>query len=410
MPRRGPDAERRLVKTSIGSVVVVGGSIAALTAAETLRLEGHDGPITIVSEETHQPYTRVPLFKGVLAGTEPLQRALLPAPNNDLVLRLGARAVRLDVARRRVTLADGDEIGYDGLVVASGARARRLAESDDAGEVVLRTLDDAAALVKRLHDADSVLVIGAGFLGMEIASTCQALGKTVTVIDRDPPLARLLGGWLADLLVGAARKHGIRIVHAPGGVMLRCAPEVYGVSYAAGTLTADLVISAVGDRANVEWLEGSGLELAGGVVVDGSCRAAPGIVAAGDVAVRRVGGILQPRTPHWTNAIEQARAAARALLDPDSRTGYRPDPYFWTEQCGLDVKISGELPLTGAPTVLKGTLADRAALVQWQDECGPVAAAAINYRLPIVALKNLGQHARQIAAAPFVISEPGASS
>lgn len=376
------------------SIVVVGGSIAALTAAETLRVYGHDGPIIMLSEEVHQPYSRVPLSKTVLAGVEPIERALLPAPSDDIDFRPNSRAEALDVPGRRVRLQGGEQVGYDALVIATGARARRLAAPGVNGELVLRTLDDAGTLAHRLTSAGSVLVIGGGFLGMEIASTCRSLGKTVTVIDRDPPLARLLGPWLAGVLTDAACEHGIRIVHAPDGVSLLGATRIDGVSYADGTLAADVVICAVGDQANIEWLHGSGLELSGGVVVDEHCQAAPGVVAVGDVAVRRIGGVLQPRTPHWTNAVEQARAAARTLLQPDARTGYRPDPYFWTEQCGLDVKISGELPLPGSPTIVDGSLAERTVLVQWHDVDGPVAAATINHRMPIVALKKLGHRAR----------------
>ena len=374
------------------SIVIAGGSIAALTAAETLRLAGHDGPITLLSEENHQPYSRVPLSKTVLAGNDPTERAMLPAASGDIDVRLNTRAERLDVTGRRVHLADGERLRYDGLVIATGARARRLA-GRPAGEAVLRTLDDAALLAGRLATAGSVLVVGGGFLGMEIASTCRALGKAVTVIDRDPPLVRLLGSWLAELLTGAALDHGIRLVHAPGGVTLTGTDSIDGVTHAAGALTADLVISAVGDQPNIEWLQGSGLELRGGVVVDERCLAAPGIVAAGDVAIRRIGDLLQPRTPHWSNAVEQARAAARALLDPDGCPAYQPDPYFWTEQSGLDVKISGHLPLAGTPVVLDGSLPGRSALVQWHDDRGPVAAAAINYKIPVVRLKRFGYRA-----------------
>ncbi len=383
------------------SVVVVGGSIAALTAAETLRLDGYDGPITLVSDEAHLPYSRVPLSKSILAGTQPLDRAMLPAPGHDISFRTNTRAVGLDLDRKRVHLAGGEQLAYDGLVIATGARARRLPGTDSTSALVLRTLDDAAALTARLADTDTVVVVGAGFLGMEIASTCRSLGKTVTVIDRDPPLLRLLGPWLATLLTTAARDHGIHIVHAPDGVTVQSTADGDIVRHDGGTLAADLIVCCVGDQPNTEWLNGSGLELAGGVVVDASCRTAPNVVAAGDVAVRQVDGVLQPRSPHWTNALEQARTAARALLNPVSSTGYQPDAYFWTEQCGLDVKISGELPLPGTPVVLEGSPADRTVLVQWHDEHGPVAAASINHRMPVVALKKLGHRARR-ASPPTV--------
>ncbi|MFF4258761.1 NAD(P)/FAD-dependent oxidoreductase [Streptomyces sp. NPDC001663] len=362
-------------------IVVVGGSIAALTAAESLRAGGFDGQVTVLSEEPHQPYSRVPLSKGVLAGREPATSALLPAPGEDIEFRTGARAVRLDVRGRTVTLADGTEVPYDGLVVATGARARRLTGGAD---LVVRTLDDAEALASRLATARSAIVLGGGFLGMEVATTCRALGLEVTVVDLVPPLLRLLGPWLADLAVAAARDHGIRVRVAPDGVTVvgehrvRCGESV---------LEADVIVCAVGDVPNTDWLRDSGLPLdaGGGLVADACCRVAPGVVAAGDVVSRE-----GHRTPHWTNAVEQGRAAAAGLLQGASARPYRTDPYFWTEQCGLDIKISGELPLTGAPEILAGSVNDRSALLRWRHDGGTATAVAVNHRLPVIKLKRLG--------------------
>ncbi|MEV6001479.1 NAD(P)/FAD-dependent oxidoreductase [Streptomyces griseomycini] len=371
-------------------IVVVGGSIAALTAAESLRAEGFDGQVTVLSEEPHRPYSRVPLSKGVLAGREPAASALLPAPGEYIEFRTGARAVRLDARGRAVTLADGTEVPYDGLVVATGARARRLTGDAD---LVVRTLDDAEALASRLATARSAIVLGGGFLGMEVASTCRALGLEVTVVDLVPPLLRLLGPWLADLAVAAAREHGIRIRVAPEGVTVvgehrvRCGESV---------LEADVIVCAVGDVPNTEWLRDSGLPLdaGGGLIADGCCRVAPGVVAAGDVLSRQ-----GRRTPHWTNAVEQGRAAAAGLLQGASARPYRPDPYFWTEQSGLDIKISGELPLTGTPDILAGSVNDRSALLRWRHDGGTATAVAVNHRLPVIKLKRLGAGAPTTAPA-----------
>ncbi|MEW2395503.1 NAD(P)/FAD-dependent oxidoreductase [Streptomyces sp. NPDC046862] len=370
-------------------VVVVGGSIAALTAAESLRAEGFDGQVTVLSEEPHLPYSRVPLSKGVLSGREPAESALLPAPGEGLEFRTGARAVGLDVPSRAVTLADGTQVPYDGLVVATGARARRLVGRDD---LVVRTLDDASALASRLARARSAIVLGGGFLGMEVGSTCRALGLEVTVVDLVPPLHRLLGSWLADLAVASARDHGIRVRVAPDGVTVlgehrvRCGESV---------LEADVIVCAVGDLPNTDWLRDSGLPLdaGGGLVTDACCRVAPGVVAAGDVVTRE-----GRRTPHWTNAVEQGRAAAASLLHGASARPYRPDPYFWTEQSGLDIKISGELPLTGSPEILAGSVADRSALLRWRHDGGTATAVAVNHRLPVIKLKRLGAGAPAAAA------------
>ncbi|WP_019074556.1 NAD(P)/FAD-dependent oxidoreductase [Streptomyces hokutonensis] len=362
-------------------IVVVGGSIAALTAAESLRAGGFDGQVTVLSEESHQPYSRVPLSKGVLAGREPAKSALLPTPSEDIEFRTGARAVRLDVRGRTVTLADDTEVPYDGLVVATGARARRLTGGAD---LVVRTLDDAEALAARLATARSAIVLGGGFLGMEVATTCRALGLEVSVVDLVQPLLRVLGPWLADLAVEAARDHGIRVRVAPNGITVvgehhvRCGESV---------LEADVIVCAVGDVPNTEWLRDSGLPLDadGGLIADACCRVAPGVVAAGDVVSRE-----GRRTPHWTNAVEQGRAAAGALLQGASARPYRPDPYFWTEQCGLDIKISGELPLTGTPDILAGSVNDRSALLRWRHDGGTATAVAVNHRLPVIRLKRLG--------------------
>ncbi|MFK0159940.1 NAD(P)/FAD-dependent oxidoreductase [Streptomyces sp. NPDC090493] len=362
-------------------VVVVGGSVAGLTAAQSLRAEGFDGQLVVLSEEPHPPYSRVPLSKGVLDGREPAESALLPLPGDDIEWRTGARAVRLDTRGRTVLLDDGTRLPYNGLVVATGARARRPTGDTD---LVVRTLDDARVLSARLATARSAIVLGGGFLGMEVASTCRTLGLDVTVVDLVPPLLRLLGPWLADLAVAAARDHGVRVRVAPDGVnvlgdhRVRCGESV---------LEADVIVCAVGDVPNTEWLRGSGLSLdaGGGLIADSCCHVAPGVVAAGDVVSR-----LGRRTPHWTNAVEQGRAAAASLLHGESARAYRPDPYFWTEQSKLSIKISGELPLTGSPEVLAGSVDDRSALLRWRHDDGTATAVAVNHRLPVIKLKRLG--------------------
>ncbi|WP_380280674.1 NAD(P)/FAD-dependent oxidoreductase [Kitasatospora purpeofusca] len=370
-------------------IVVVGGSIAALTAAGSLRAEGFDGSLVLLSEEAHPPYSRVPLSKGLRSGDALRDAVLLPEPGEGVELRTGARADSLDPARRVVTLADGAQVPYDGLVIASGARARRLG---GAGELVVRTLDDVELLTARLAGARSVAVVGAGFLGMELASTCRGLGLDVTVIDRDPPLARLLGDWLAAFVVAAARERGVAFRLAPEGVT-PLGPHAVRLGRETGeageTVQADVVVTAVGDLPNVEWLVGSGLPLDGGVVADGRCLVAPGIVAAGDVVARRTPDGRTRRTPHWTNAVEQGRAAAAALLHGEAARPYRPDPYFWTEQFGLDIKISGRLPAAGAPEVSAGSVEDRAALLRWRHADGATA-VAVNHRLAVPRLRLLG--------------------
>lgn len=374
-------------------VVIAGGSIAAVTAAQALRAQGFEGETTLLSDEIHAPYSRVPLSKSVLSGKETLDSVALPALGDDVTIRLGARAAHLRPEHRRVVLAGGEEMPYDGLVIATGARARRLAAPGQTGEHVVRTRDDATALGNRIGAADSVLVVGGGFLGMEVASTCAELGLTVTVVDRDPPLRRLLGAWLADLVVEAARERGVRFVQAPDGVELVGHPEITGVACGDRQLDADVVVSAVGDLPNTEWLADSGLPLDTGLVVDPRCSVTPHIVAAGDVTVTRPDGGAARRSPHWTSAVLQGQAAARTLLHGEAAFTPPPDPYYWTEQFGLDIKISGEIPAGTAPTVVAGDPEQRSALLQWHHQDRPVAAASVNHRIPIVKLKKLGARA-----------------
>lgn len=367
-------------------ILIVGGSIAAATAAGTLRVEGWDGAITVLGDEAHAPYSRVPLSKGVIAGLLPPQATELPALPDDVEVRTGQRVVALHAEARAVELADGARASYDGLVIATGARARQLAEPGQEGELVVRTIEDAEAIATRAARARTAIVVGGGFLGMEVASTLVRLGLDVTVVDRDPPLERLLGPFLASVLVAAAKEAGLTVLIAPDGVALVGSP-VSGVRTGEhGDLAADLVVSAVGDVPNVEWLRSSGLRLQGGVVIDGRCAVAPRIVAAGDVTVQELAPGLLRRSPHWTSAIVQARTAARTLLDPDT-TPLPPDPYFWTEQFGCDLKLAGDLPFAGDPHVVDGDVTQRSALLQWHDDFRSTAAASLNYRLPIVRLK-----------------------
>ncbi len=373
-------------------VLVVGGSIAAATAAGTLRAEGWDGELIVASDEEHRPYSRVPLSKQILMGTQELASSALPELPQDVDIRLSMRAVALDRMNREVRFADGSVVGFDGLVVATGARARRIAVPGQHGELVLRTRDDAAAIIARAETAATAIVVGAGFLGMELASTLSHRGLDVTVISRFAPLSQLLGPWLAAELTAAATRAGVRMLRAPGGVTLIGNP-VDGVACSPhGALTADLIVSAVGDIANTEWLSSSGLAVAEGVVVDQHCVAAPGVVAAGDVASLRTGSGVSRRTPHWTSAVHQAGAAARALLDPPRPHRALPAPYVWTEQFGVDMKIAGQLPAPGTPRVLQGDPGQGSAVVQWRSDDGrPTAAASLNFRIPIVKLTSLAR-------------------
>lgn len=371
-------------------VVIVGGSVAAVTAADAARGAGFDGEITMLTDEDHLPYVRPPLSKAVLSGVESPDSVFISPLRSDLTVRTGTRAVGLDADRKRVLLAGGEELGYDGLIIATGARARRLTR--DPGELVVRDLDDAIALRERLLTNRRMVVVGGGFLGMEVASTARKLGLAVTVLDAAPHLVRQFGPLLADLMCSAAIDAGVRLIRCPEGAKLAGEP-VGAVRTGDGRLfEADVVVSAVGCQPNVEWLLGSRICDPGGVLVDDRCRVAASvasIVAAGDVATRPHPAGSPRRTPHWNSAIEQARTAAAALVQGDAAEPLRPRPYFWTEQWGLEIKVCGEMHPQAVPHVILGSLAERELVVQWTLGGAAVAAASVNHRMPIAKLRKL---------------------
>jgi 3-phenylpropionate/trans-cinnamate dioxygenase ferredoxin reductase component len=373
---------------SLREIVVVGGSIAALTAVEALRMEDFDGSITVLSDEDLPPYTRVPLSKGVLAGRQSADDVVLAPLAGEVDLHLRTPATGLDLDTQTVLTSMGP-VRYDGLVIATGARARRIGTPGQT-ERVLRTYADGMRLREDLRRVSSVLVVGGGFLGMEIASTARELGKEVTVVDLAPPLDRLLGTTVASYVRAVAERSGVRFVLAHGGVRLLGEPAPTGVETPDGhRLEADLVVSAVGDVPNVEWLGGSGVPISAGVVVDERCRVSPHVVAAGDVAVMASGDGALTRTPSWTNAVEQARFAGRALLHGDDAPEYRPSRYSWTEQFGLDVKMVGPLDPQGEPAVLDGGLDQGTALLAWPDATNPRQVVALNHHTPPAKLKRM---------------------
>ena len=335
------------------TIVIVGASLAGLRAAETLRREGYDDRVVLLGAEQHLPYDRPPLSKELLAGEwEPEQIALRKQPYDDLglELRLGRRATGLDASARVVELDDGETLPFDGLVVATGARPRMLPGTPALeGIFVLRTLDDCLAIRSRLDARPRVVVIGAGFIGSEVAATCRGRGLDVTVLEMLPtPLARAVGPIVGDACGRLHRDHGVD---------LRCGVTVAGfegrdrverVRLADGSaIEADLVVVGVGVAPETAWLEGSGLALDDGIVCDATCLAAPGVVAAGDVA-RWPNPLFDGesmRVEHWTNATEQGVAAARRLLVDDSGNAeeFAPVPFVWSDQYDVKIQVVGSI-------------------------------------------------------------------
>lgn len=369
--------------STLERVVVVGGGIAGLTACDTLRERGFDGELIVVGSEPHAAYSRPALSKALLRLDADLSaHELAPATHGAQELR-GVAAIGLDPERRLLALDDGDHLRYDGLVIASGSRARRL--SDHPGEFTLRGLDDAHALRERLSVRPDVVVLGGGVLGMEIASGAVAAGCRVTLIATAEPMSRQLGPHVAGILNASARSQGLRIVtRTSAGV--EADGEQAVVRTADGERhTADVLISAVGDVPNTEWLRSSGVLRDGRLLADDHGGIAPGVVAAGDVASWGADAV---RTPLWTSAIEQAKAAASALLDPEV-PALRFQNYFWTEQFGHNVKAVGPLPVQGAPELLAGEPDAAPALLRWQGADGERSVIAIDHRIPIPRLRRL---------------------
>ncbi|WP_228000477.1 NAD(P)/FAD-dependent oxidoreductase [Nocardia australiensis] len=368
-------------------IVVVGASLAGSMMVDTLRQHGYTGQLTLIGAEPRTAYNRPALSKGILTGSDQPDAIALPPLSCEVDQRLGTEATGLDLDRREVLLADGDRISYDKIAITTGARARRLADlgaaDDGVVETTFRDLDDALSLARLLAKRPRVVIVGAGILGMELASACAAQNARVTVVDQQPPLRGQLGPYLADLLTDAAARLGVEFAHHPGGVRLRGTSGPPVAELGDGRrFEGDLVLSAVGCTPNVEWLGSCDLPIRGGILVDERCRVGPRIVAAGDVAAfPSTAG--HRRTPLWNSALEQARTAAQSLLQGDTAAPLTPSPYFWTEQFGIILRACGTLPVAGEPTVVEKE-GDQF-LLTWPEGT----AATINKRIPIKRLRAL---------------------
>lgn len=332
-------------------IVIVGGSLAGLRTAQALRREGHGGPLTLVAEEAHwPPFDRPPLSKQVLVGALEPDRVRLRGPDDlEAEVLTGRRAEHLATAERAVILDDGSQLGYGALVIATGAAPRRIPGSDQlAGVHVLRTIDDSLGLRADLEDGRRVVVVGAGFIGCEVASSCRSLGLDVTVVDLLPlPLAPL-GPVAGEIVAGVHRDNGVDLRLGVGVAGFDGEPggRVRAVRLADGSrVEADVVVVGIGVAPNTAWLEGSGLTLRDGVVCDQACLAEGGdglVAAVGDVARwdhPRYGPV---RVEHWTNAGEQGAHVAKVLVHgPEAAGPFAPVPYFWSDQFGRKLQFVG---------------------------------------------------------------------
>lgn len=343
-------------KHAVGTngIVIIGGGLAAGRTAEQVRKSQFTGPVTIVSDEAHLPYDRPPLSKDVLQDSAKgiADVVLKPADfyaDSDITLRLGSAAQSLDTAARSVTLADGTVLGYDELVIATGLVPKRIPSLPDlAGIRVLRSLDDALALRHHATSARRAVIIGAGFIGCEVAASLRKLGVDVVLVEPQPaPLASVLGEQVGQLVARLHRAEGVDLRTGVGVAGVRGdAGAVTAVELSDGTVVdADLVVIGIGSRPATDWLAGSGVDLAdkdNGVLCDevGATSAAH-VWALGDVAAWRDATGHQVRVEHWSNVAEQARVLVPAMLGVEI-PALTVVPYFWSDQYDVKIQCLGE--------------------------------------------------------------------
>lgn len=358
-------------------IVVVGASLAGVRTAEALRDRGFDGELLLVGAEEHLPYDRPPLSKAVLADQVSLEEIQLWSREEvvalNLELRLGRRARSLDPATRRVTLDDGETLRYDDLVIATGSAAWLPGDWDMLeGVYLLRTLDDCLAIRTALQGSPRVAVVGGGFIGCEVASTARQLGCEVVIVEPlAAPMARVLGPEIAVACADIPLDQGVRLV---------CDTAVEGFDGtgrverlrlgSGGTIDADVVVIGVGARPVTDWLLGSGLTVADGVICDGRCAtSADGVYAAGDVA-RWFNSLFEQsmRIEHWTNAAEQGAFVAGAILDGQDSGAYSPVPFVWSEQYGHKIEIAGVPKPDDRVRIIEGAVTERRFVAVYERE------------------------------------------
>ncbi|MFD9075660.1 NAD(P)/FAD-dependent oxidoreductase [Streptomyces lasiicapitis] len=404
----------------MNTVTVVGASLAGLYAARELRAQGFDGRLVIVGAEPHLPYDRPPLSKDFL--TSDLSNLLVGgAAEAPLALTdteeigelaaewlLGVHATGLDQHARAVLLDDGRSVVTDGVVVATGASARRLPGPWPAGVHTLRTLDDARALRADLAQGTRrVVVIGGGFIGAETASSCVALGHDVTVVEAAPlPLLPQLGPDMGAFCADLHRRGGTRLLTGTGvaGLHRVASPHSHSHSHSPGHVTAvelsdgrllpaDVVVVGIGAAPNTAWLAGTSLAVRDGVVCDDGCvTSLPNVVAVGDVA--RVGGV---RAEHWTSATELPRVAVRNLLAARTVETVTALPYFWSDQYGSRIQFAGHRPADATVRIEEGSPDDGSFLAVYEHAGRVTAALAVDCPRPFMKVRR-ELRARQVAA------------
>jgi phthalate 3,4-dioxygenase ferredoxin reductase component len=354
------------------TAVVAGASVAGVRTAQALRREGFADDIVLIGAEPDVPYDKPPLSKAALAGTTTIDAIALlthdDAKQLGVELRLGVPASGLDVPNRRVQLADGTSVGYDQVILATGTRARPSPWEAGSRLHLLRTASDCARLRADMQGAGSILVIGAGFIGSEVAATATKLGLSVTMVDPLPiPMSRIVGAEMGELLASVHDGYDVDRRFGLGVDQVTDDGDQLSVQLTDGSqVRADLAVVGIGVVPNTEWLEDSGLAIDNGVMCDEFCRAEgrTDVFAAGDVARwlhLRHGE--HRRVEHWTHACEQAAAVARNICHSDELRAYDPVDYVWSDQYDWRIQMVGHTAEDSTPEIVGDISTGRCAAV-----------------------------------------------
>lgn len=385
--------------TTDEKVLIAGFGAAGLHTALSLRAAGFRGSITALSEEPELPYDRPPLSKDYLKSTSSLADITLITPEKlaaqNIDVRLGLSAEALNANDRILVDSEGEEHAYDKLVIATGVRARGLRAADLTGVYTIRNRADSDMLRESIRPGSRLTIVGAGFLGLEVAATAVGMGAKVTVIEPlEEPLANRLGRAVASRLLDLHRQHGVTILTGVGVERLEgvhhSPPEPFEgssgepghpVPVASVVLTnntsieSDTVLVSIGAEPNTDWLADSGIEIDNGVVCDEENRAAPNIWAVGDIARwRHIGLDAHVRLEHRMNATEQARAVANSMLGKGKP--FVPVPFFWTDHYDVRIQFAG-MTFESDPELVEGSLSDDAFVLAWSE--GGHVVGAVNW-------------------------------